>query len=66
MSQVRRNVELDADDVDWFQRTYPDTPLSVPLSALLKHFRKAHILTLDDYAKIGAAHLQKLMDDIHG
>jgi hypothetical protein len=61
--RTRRNVEFDEDDLDWYQSTYPDMPLSVPIGMLLKHFRQAHILTPDDYAKIGAAHLHKLLDE---
>lgn len=63
---TRRNVELDEEDLDWLQSTYPELPLSVPLKLLLKEFRKAHILTPDDYAKIGAEHLRKAMEAIGG
>ncbi len=55
-------VELDRDDVHWFDSTYPRGNYSWVLSLLLKEFRKQHTTKPADYAALGAAELKKMID----
>lgn len=63
---VRRNVELNEDDVKWFYETYSGltnaASLSWVLSLMLSEFRKAHDKTPAELAAIGAQELKKLLE----
>jgi len=59
---IRKMVELDREDVAWFDSTYPRGNYSWVLTVLLKEFRKAHKHTPADYAALGAAELKRMID----
>lgn len=42
MSRVRKFIELNKDDVAWFDKNYPRGSYSSVLAALLREFRLAH------------------------
>lgn len=62
---VRKNVELTEDNVNWFYETYGEisnnASLSWVLDLMLTQFRAAHEHTPQEYAKIGAAELKKIL-----
>lgn len=60
---VDRNVSLDEDDVSWFNETYPKGQFGWLFNLLLKEFRRAHTITPQDYAAIGARELQKKLQE---
>lgn len=60
---VRKMVELNSEDVSWFNTAYQGAHLSWVLSMLMGEFRKAHSLTPADYAAIGAKQLQGQIAD---
>lgn len=59
VNTVRRNIDLDKDDVDWYAQIYPEGSYNWVFNLLFKEFRKAHSITPADYAAIGARELQK-------
>jgi hypothetical protein len=50
----RKRIELNQDDIDWFETQYPKGSLSATLSMLFTKFREANTMTPADYAKIAA------------
>lgn len=64
---IRKTVELEKDNVEWFTETYSgvtnNASLSWVLNLMLAKFREAHEKTPDDYARIGAAELKKMLED---
>ena len=63
---IRKTVELDEDNVNWFNETYGGAvtnkaSLSWVLDLLLKKFREAHQVTPEQLAAIGAEELKKLL-----
>jgi hypothetical protein len=54
---VRKGIELNKDDVEWFNEQYPKGSLSAVLSMLFSKFRDANTHTPSDYAKIAATAL---------
>jgi len=56
---IRKQIELDEENVDWFFATYGNASLSWVLNLLLLKFREAHTHTPTDYAKIGAEALKE-------
>jgi hypothetical protein len=60
---VNRHVTLDSDDVNWFNDTYPEGTFGWLFTMLLKEFRKAHTITPQDYAAIGARELKKRLEE---
>lgn len=60
---VRKTVELNSIDVEWFTHQYGGAGLSWVLGALLEEFRKAHVLDPKDYASIAAKSLMKGIRD---
>lgn len=51
---IRKYIELNQDDVDWFEQQYPKGSLSAVVQMMLTKFREANTLTPADYAKIAA------------
>lgn len=49
---VRKKIELNQDDVDWFYSQYPDGSLSAIISMLLSKFRESNTATPADYVKL--------------
>jgi hypothetical protein len=56
---LRRYVDIDKDDVEWFNQTYPKGSFNWLFNMLLKEFRRAHTITPQDYALIGAREIMK-------
>ena len=56
---IRKGIELNKDDVDWFNQQYPKGSLSGVLSMLLEKFREANTHTPSDYASIAAKALSE-------
>ena len=54
---VRKNVELDAKNVDWYYTMFPGGSLQGTLNALLDEFRAVMEHTPSEYAKVAANHL---------
>jgi hypothetical protein len=59
---IRKRIELNQDDVDWFDETYPEGSLSGIISMLFSKFRDANTMTPTDYAKIAAAALREELE----
>jgi len=51
---VRRRIEFNQTDVEWFERTYPDGSLSAVVSMLLEKFREVNEFTPVHYANMAA------------
>lgn len=62
MSTLRKMVELDRENVLWFNAHYPHGNFSWVLNMLLEQFKLAHKETPRDYAALGAAELKRLVD----
>lgn len=62
---IRKSVELDENNVQWFHDTYSGitnkASLSWLLDLMLQKFRDAHEKTPEQLAEIGAAELKKLL-----
>jgi|GraSoiStandDraft_4_1057263.scaffolds.fasta_scaffold120446_3 hypothetical protein len=56
---VRKGIELDKDDVRWFNEQYPEGSLSGIISMLFSKFREANTHTPSDYAEIAARTLSE-------
>jgi hypothetical protein len=54
---VRKNTELNADNVEWFENAYPKGSLSPILSMLFDKFCESHQATPREYAEIAAKEL---------
>lgn len=63
---VRKTVELNEENVDWFYHTYEaiggKPSLSWVLDLMLEEFRKQHTHTPADLAKLGAAELKRMLE----
>lgn len=58
MTQIRKNVSLNKDDIDWFHKTYgEEASLSWVLTLLLSEYKKIHDKTPAEYAEIAAKQL---------
>lgn len=66
-STVRKTVELDEDNVDWFYKSYGEVggkpSLSWVLDLMLAEFRKAHERSPAELAAIGAAELKRILEE---
>lgn len=62
MALVQRNVQLNQDDVDWFEQTYPKSSLSATLGLLLEKFRAVTEHTPAEYAEIAARELKEELE----
>jgi hypothetical protein len=58
---IKKGIELNQDDVDWFNSQYPKGSLSAVLSMLLSKFRESNTLTPSDYVKIAVDALNEDM-----
>ena len=56
---VRKTVELNKEDIAWFEETYPHGSLSAMLQMLLGRFREITIHTPQEYADIAARALSE-------
>ena len=61
--RTQKWVDLDRDDVQWLDSTYPGVSYSALLTMLLKKFREAHTATPSDYAKLGAEELKRMLEE---
>lgn len=65
-STVRKTVELDEENVSWFNETYGEVggkpSLSWVLDLMLTQFRAAHTHTPAELAAVGAIELKKLLE----
>lgn len=59
---IRKGIELNKDDVDWFNEQYPKGSLSATLSMLLEKFRAVNSYTPSDYADMAA---KALTEELH-
>lgn len=62
MGLVQRNVQLNEDDIKWFENTYPKASLSAILGLLLEKYRQVAIITPSDYANIAAKTLHEELE----
>ena len=62
MPKLDRRVKLYADDVEWFESTYPGTNLSWACAMLLREFRFAQVQSPIEPAKIAAAEVKRMVD----
>lgn len=60
---LRRYVDLDPDDVRWYNETYPDGSFNWLFGMLMKEFRRVHSTTPQDYALIGAREIKKRLEE---
>lgn len=60
---VRRNIDIDKEDADWYASVYPEGTYNWVINLLFKEFRKAHSITPADYAAIGAKELKKQLEE---
>ena len=60
---TRKCVELNTVDVEWFESTYPEGSFSWILSMLLSEFKNATAQSPQDYAKLGAEAIKKMLQD---
>jgi len=60
---IRKKIELNKDDVDWFEEQYPKASLGGILSMLLTKFREHNTHTPNDYAAMAA---QALSEEVNG
>jgi hypothetical protein len=60
---INRTIQLDEDDANWFNETYPKGSFNWLFNMLLKEFRRVHSTTPQDYAAIGARELKKRLED---
>lgn len=58
-SKIRRFIDFDKDDIDWYESAYKSGTLNWLMSMLLKKFREAHKTTPDELAKMGAEELKR-------
>lgn len=62
MAVIQRNVQLNEDDVQWFERTYPKASLSATLGLLLEKYRRVTEFTPENYAEIAARELKEELE----
>lgn len=58
---IRKRVELNQDDVEWFETQYPEGSLGGIITMLFSKFREVNTLSPQDYAKIAAEALTEQM-----
>lgn len=63
LNTLKRYVDIDKDDVLWFEETYPKGSFNWLFNMLLKEFRRAHSATPQDYALIGSRELKKQLEE---
>lgn len=54
---MRKGIELNQDDVTWFEEQYPNGSLSGVIQMLFSRFREANEKTPHEYAEIAAKQL---------
>lgn len=64
-SKIKKHIDLDKDDVDWYQTTFPKSSLSHLLTMLLKHYRGVVEAEPSTYAEIAIKHLQEDLESGH-
>lgn len=62
--KVRRVIDVDADDMDWYVNRYGQGSCSWLFTMLLKKFREVHTTTPDEMMKVGALEVKKMIE--HG
>lgn len=62
--KTRKTVEIDAEDMKWFNRAYPDASLSWLLGLLLSHFRAIHEDTGVTPAKVARDSAKEVMEEM--
>lgn len=64
MSQkIKKHIDFDKADVDWYYSTFPDGSLSKLMSSLLKAYRKHTETDRVDYAQLAVKSLAASMKD---
>lgn len=53
---------IDVDLLEWLEETYPRSSKSWIFNRMLKAFKNVQSLTPDDYTKIGARELKRLLE----
>lgn len=61
-STVRKTVEFDRDNLEWFEQHYPGTSFWWLQNELLAAFRNAHVHTPQHYAILGAQAVRELIE----
>lgn len=56
---IRKGIELNKDDVDWFEEQYPKGSLSATISMLFEKFRQSNTHTPSDYADMAVRALNE-------
>lgn len=59
MALIQRSIQLNEDDVRWFENTYPKASLAAILGLLLEKYRKVATMTPAMYAEIAAQELKE-------
>lgn len=58
---IRRYIDIDKEDAEWFDSQYPRGSMVGIVTLLLRKFREAHDRTPQDYARIAAEALAEDM-----
>lgn len=64
--KTRRHVDVFTDDLEWFDKEYPNLPLSSMLCMMLRNFRRIHMdvgLTPNRAARDSAKELKDEIDE---
>lgn len=56
---IRKGIELDKDDLEWFYSQYPEGSLTGIISMLFSKFREANTYTPSDYADMAVETLNE-------
>lgn len=59
---VQRNIQINEDDVRWFEQTYPRASLSGILGLLLEKYRSVNTYTPEYYAELAAKELKEELE----
>lgn len=54
---INKRIELNSEDVDWFESHYPNGSLTGVISMLFTKFREANTMTPAEYADLAAKEL---------
>jgi hypothetical protein len=63
MARIRKRVELNEENIKWYEETYPKGSLSWLCDLALQKFREAHTISPSDYMEIGIVELMREMEE---